>query len=59
MRVSNLAVATASAALLIAAPARADVTPEEVWSDLQSYLAGFGYSVSAEESRPGQCADPE
>lgn len=53
MRVSNLAAAATSAALLAAPPAWADVTPDQVWSDLQAYLAGFGYSVSAEESRAG------
>lgn len=29
-----------------AAPAMADVTPDEVWSNLQGYLEGFGYTVS-------------
>ena len=53
MRVSNLAAAAASAALLAAPPAWADVTPEQVWGDLEAYLASFGYAVTAEESRSG------
>ena len=53
MRVSNLAAAAASAALLAAPPAWADVTPEQVWADLEAYLASFGYAVTAEESRSG------
>jgi len=53
MRVSNLAAAAVSAAMLAAPPAWADVTPEQVWSDLETYLASLGYEVTAEETRDG------
>ncbi|WP_417742972.1 DUF2125 domain-containing protein [Salipiger sp.] len=53
MRVSNFAMAAASAAILAAPPAWADVTADQVWADLEAYLTSFGYEVTAEESRSG------
>lgn len=40
-------------AALGAAPAHADVTPDQVWSDFRSYLEGFGYQVSGSEAATG------
>ena len=41
------------AALVLAVPANADVTPRQVWDDLESYLRGFGYAVSGTEAESG------
>ncbi|MGH1416014.1 MAG: DUF2125 domain-containing protein [Pelagimonas sp.] len=34
-------------------PALADVTPQQVWDDLETYLQSFGYTVSATEVADG------
>ena len=34
-------------------PAWADVTPEQVWTDLTDYMASFGYEVSGQEAVSG------
>ncbi len=34
-------------------PALADVTPQQVWDDLESYMQGFGYSVTGTETADG------
>ncbi len=44
---------SAVAALILAAPAGADVTPQQVWDDLEAYLRSFGYEVEASESIDG------
>ncbi len=36
-----------------AAPALADVTPQQVWEDLKVYMEGFGYTVAGTESLGG------
>jgi hypothetical protein len=48
-------VTTASALALatLAGPALADVTPGQVWQDLESYLQSFGYEVAANETMSG------
>lgn len=38
---------------LSATPALADVTGAEVWADWQSYMAGFGYTVTGAENQSG------
>ncbi|MBS0126250.1 hypothetical protein [Thetidibacter halocola] len=45
--------ATALALCAVAAPALAEVTPKQVWDDLEAYLEGFGYVVEATESTFG------
>lgn len=44
---------TSTLALLTAAPALADVTAQDVWTDWQSYMKGFGYEMSGSESTSG------
>ena len=47
-----LRLSLSSAAIALLAPAAfADLTADDVWSDMQSYLAGFGYDVAAQEAR--------
>lgn len=41
----------AAATFFMATPAHADLTSAQVWNDWQSYLEGFGYSVTAEEDQ--------
>ncbi|AUC52823.1 hypothetical protein CDO87_06280 [Sagittula sp. P11] len=46
--------ATASAlALVLSGPAYADITPQQAWDSLESYMSGFGYEVSATETVSG------
>ena len=52
-RLSRLAGTTALALVLGTGLARADVTPAQVWDDMQQYLEGFGYQVTATESTAG------
>lgn len=52
-RMTQLLGSSAFAALLAAAPASADVTPQQVWDNLQAYLDGFGYAVSGTETTDG------
>lgn len=44
---------TAVATALLAQGAAADVTPAGVWENLRSYMAGYGYAVSANEVASG------
>lgn len=44
---------SALALCAFAAPAYADVTPQQVWDDLETYMQGFGYSVTATEAMDG------
>lgn len=44
---------SALALCAFAAPAYADVTPQQVWDDLEAYMQGFGYSVTATEAMDG------
>ncbi len=37
----------------LAGPGFADVTPDQAWDDLQTYMRGFGYAVTATESMSG------
>lgn len=39
--------------IFLANNAVADVTAQDIWSDWQAYMAGFGYSVSATETMSG------
>lgn len=41
-------------ALLIALPARADVTATEVWSDWKAYMETYGYQLQAREDLAGK-----
>jgi len=43
----------ATAILMTGSTAFADVTARQVWDDWQSYMDGFGYDVTAEESESG------
>ncbi len=45
--------AVASVAVIAAQPAWADVTPQQVWDDLEAYMTSFGYSVTGTESTSG------
>ncbi|WP_121629116.1 DUF2125 domain-containing protein [Tropicibacter alexandrii] len=45
--------ASALALIAMAAPAFADVTPQQVWDDLKAYYGGFGYEVTATETMDG------
>lgn len=47
------AASVALALVLSGGAARADLTPEQVWQDWQSYLEGFGYAVTGETSESG------
>lgn len=49
----RFATASALAILAAAGQAQADVTPAQVWEDLEAYLTGFGYRISAEEITEG------
>ncbi|MBV2358891.1 DUF2125 domain-containing protein [Thalassococcus sp. CAU 1522] len=42
-----------AAGLVAASPALADVTPAQVWDDLETYMQSFGYTVTATESLSG------
>ncbi|TNF17208.1 MAG: hypothetical protein EP318_22275, partial [Rhodobacteraceae bacterium] len=53
MRVSKYAIVPVAAALLMASPALAEVTPEQVWEDFSGYLKSFGYEVNASEALSG------
>ena len=53
MRVLTGLLGASAAALCLAAPASADVTPDQVWSDLRGSLETMGYGVEAEETASG------
>lgn len=38
---------------LAATGAQADVTPQQVWDDMQAYMEGFGYEITATEQTSG------
>ncbi|SMX26871.1 hypothetical protein TRP8649_00969 [Pelagimonas phthalicica] len=44
---------SALALCALTTPALADVTPQQVWDDLEAYMQGFGYSVTATEMADG------
>jgi hypothetical protein len=44
---------SAIAIFITGSSAMADVTAAQVWSDFQSYLTGFGYTVTGEETSSG------
>ncbi|MCT4559183.1 MAG: PepSY domain-containing protein [Pelagimonas sp.] len=50
---SRFSTASALALLVGAAPAFADVTPQQVWDDLETYMQKFGYEVTATEAMSG------
>ncbi|MGR3496526.1 DUF2125 domain-containing protein [Citreimonas sp.] len=50
---NRLAAGTALALCTMAAPALADVTPQQVWDDLARYMSDFGYTVDASEDLAG------
>ena len=51
--VHRLSASTALVALLSAAPALADVTPQQVWTDFQTYFQDFGYTVAGNVNDTG------
>ena len=51
-RASGAAVA-ATAFLITASAAQADITPGEAWQDWKDYMAAFGYEVTASEAMSG------
>ncbi|KUF11055.1 DUF2125 domain-containing protein [Pseudoponticoccus marisrubri] len=50
---SRFATVSALALCALASPSLADVTPQQVWDDLETYLEGFGYAVTGTESMAG------
>lgn len=44
---------SALALCALTTPAMADVTPQMVWDDLETYMQGFGYSVSGTQTSSG------
>ncbi|MFP4449695.1 MAG: DUF2125 domain-containing protein [Rhodosalinus sp.] len=53
MRFSSSTAALALAAGALGTPAAADLTAQEVWNDMRSYLSSFGYEVTATDSMSG------
>ncbi|WP_353473725.1 DUF2125 domain-containing protein [Salipiger sp. H15] len=53
MRYLTGIIGAGAAALILSPPARADVTPAQVWDDLATLLKGVGYEVSVTESAAG------
>ncbi|WP_168797865.1 DUF2125 domain-containing protein [Pacificoceanicola onchidii] len=49
----HLGSASVLALCAMAAPALADVTPQQVWDNLEGYMASSGYAVTATESMSG------
>ena len=45
--------AWSAAFLVLAAPASAELSAEDVWSDWQAYVAGFGYRITGESRQNG------
>ena len=56
-RISYLVSGTALALCLSAPAALADLTAEQVWSDLQSYMESSGYTVTASEAARSGAVD--
>jgi hypothetical protein len=50
---SRFSTVSALALMISAAPAFADVTPQQVWDDLSAYMGQFGYEVSATQTQSG------
>lgn len=50
---SRFSTVSALALMISAAPAYADVTPQQVWDDLSAYMGQFGYEVSATQTQSG------
>ena len=50
---SHMMSGAALVALVSSTGAYADVTPEQVWSDWQAYMAASGYTLTATEARSG------
>lgn len=53
MRAFTPTVVPALAAAAFATPAAAEVTAEQVWNDMRSYLTSFGYEVQGREAMSG------
>ncbi|EPX87043.1 DUF2125 domain-containing protein [Salipiger mucosus] len=53
MQIRTTAACGGLAAAMLAGPALADVTPDQVWSDLRGYLESSGYTVAATETTEG------
>lgn len=45
---TKLAGGSALATLMLAHPAAAEITPEQVWAELRDYMQGYGYEITAE-----------
>ncbi|MGP6088083.1 DUF2125 domain-containing protein [Antarctobacter jejuensis] len=45
--------ASVLALAVMAGPAWADLTPQQVWDDFEAYMTGFGYSMTASEAMDG------
>ncbi len=52
-RFASLASTSALALCLGAGAAQADITAQEVWTDLQAYMTGFGYDITATTAQSG------
>ncbi|SNR32595.1 DUF2125 domain-containing protein [Puniceibacterium sediminis] len=52
-RTTHLMSCSAIGAFMLAAPVSADITPQQVWDDLEAYMSGFGYAVSGAEQASG------
>lgn len=50
---SRFSTVSALTLMISAAPALADVTPQQVWDDLSAYMEQFGYEVSATQTQSG------
>lgn len=47
------AIFSTTSLVFLAGTATADVTAKDIWKDWQSYMAGFGYAVDAQEAMSG------
>ena len=45
--------ASVLAIAVMAGPAWADLTPQQVWDDFEGYMTGFGYAMTADETMTG------
>ncbi|MBU2962578.1 DUF2125 domain-containing protein [Citreicella sp. C3M06] len=53
MLVSKQGLAVAAMALCLGHPALAEVSPEQVWQELEAYVTDMGYDLRASQSRAG------